>query len=249
MKIGTILRVVTLGLMPWSWTAHAALINLNPTPGAPDIYVGGFNVSYTANTGVFQASSPAGWASLTYWNHDVNQFDAIGTFNLIANFNPDHSLAGGSLEIRGDIGNGDELLLSGTLRSGAGGAAYGYQDPGPSGAGTHDIFQFTFNVTGGNSAVISDFLALGSVGGINLDANFAYNGTDVPFMGFWNTDFSSSNNNGVGDVFVPEPASYASWMCGAAVVNAVIFRRRNERGKLLSKFLSSSPRKEMPAAG
>lgn len=245
-RLGTIMRLLALGTIPAAASSHAALINLDQPAGAPDIFVGGFNVSYSAATGVFSASTPDGWASVTCWYHDADQFDTIGTFNLTANFNSDHSLSGGLLEIRGDIGNGDELLLCGSLRPGNAGSAFGFQDPGPGGAGTHDLFQFTFNVTGGNQAVLSDFLAWGNVGGICLDANFAYNGSDTPFMGFWNSDFFSSNHNGVCDVVVPEPRSYAWSVCGAAAMCAAFWRPRR-RGLCAKR--ESDARKELQAAG
>ncbi|MBC8001960.1 MAG: hypothetical protein H7X97_05170 [Opitutaceae bacterium] len=129
-----------------------------------------------------------------------------GFYTLVAQFSVNHAtgsanLTSGTVEVRGnlltDSSNPNplfastEVLLTGSLKTGAGGVAFGHQDytgPGTPSAGSKDEFDFLFTVTGGNSSIVADFFGVNNGrGGIIIDANFDYN----PAGGF-------SYNDGIG---------------------------------------------------
>ncbi|MBC8094637.1 MAG: hypothetical protein H7Y43_02385 [Akkermansiaceae bacterium] len=219
MTTNRILKGTVMWLMLACAQTQAALINLVPHPNAPDFMAGFINVNYNHTTREFLAQ---GWTS-DYVNGSVTLAD-LGMWTLTAQLDSNYDLAGGSLEVRGNLGAGDELLLSGSLKSGAAGEVFGFQDPVDS---NHDLFEFLFTINGGNATVISDFLAWGNVGGIIVDANFSSG--DIGFTGDWNQSFESFESSGVSDVFVPEPGSYGVLGAVTAFVGLVCASRRKGR--------------------
>jgi hypothetical protein len=139
---------------------------------------------------------------------------------LQAFINQSGFLCFGSLTINGDLGTGPETLLTGTLKTGAGGTAFGFEGP-PGG----NIFEFLFTVTGGDPKVVSDFGGLGSGNhGVIVNAAFEHGG--FPFNGTWNSFFANDGVSGVADTFVqvPEPRVTILFLVGAGAW-LVIHRR------------------------
>lgn len=147
-------------------------------------------------------------------------------------------------------GTSSSVLLSGTLKTGTGGAAFGYEDPG---SANYNEFDFLINLGSltGNSLIMEDFLqSMGGVGGIIINANFnsanhntVISGTTVnasgaeAFNGNWDQSFANPLAQGTADTFVPEPAAYPWWAsiaaliaCACSVRGAWHFRGGNQFG-------------------
>jgi hypothetical protein len=198
---------------------QANATQLNLTAGVPDLFAAqAMSVCYNPGSGIFQAIG----YTVDYQGGSVFLQD-VGTYSLTANITTGGVLTGGTVTINGDIGGGQEALLTGNLHTGLSGVAYGFENAGG------DLFEFLFTVTGGNSIIISDFGGLGSSAGIILDANFGAP-CDVPFTGTWTTGFhNSGSGNAVADNFpvvinVPEPSTSA--LLGLAAVTFFITQRR-----------------------
>lgn len=178
-------------------------------------------------------------------------YDITATISVL---NGVASLSGGTVSVYGDLlgGGTGNLLLQGSLKTGLGGTAFGYVDPSgnptSAQAGKYDLFEFIFDVTGGNSAIVADYMGLGGTGGIILDANFdvtaAYGGnnglttttlaTTHPtiyqgFNGDWTKNFSNPLNAGVANTFVPEPSAYPLMGGVMAVIVIAVARRKSTR--------------------
>jgi len=182
-------------------SAKASMLNL--TPSTPDFMTSFLSVSYNAASNLFQAN---GFTS-DYQGGSASLLN-LGSYSLTATITPAGILTGGALTIRGDIGTGQETLLSGIFKTGASGTAFGFQDP--SAPATRNLFEFLFTVTGGDSKIVQDFGGLGAANrGLIINAFFQNGGT--PFNGTWAGNFSNDGISGVSDNFiqVPEPSTAA----------------------------------------
>jgi hypothetical protein len=205
-------------------SAHAALLNLSPTQGAPDLTASFITVDYTASDKTFVASG----YSDTYYPSFGGAGTPLGagTWQLTATLGANNSLVSGHLDIY-DTYNVDfpsgtpDLLLSGNLVTGPASQAFGFSDPG---APNHDEFDFLFHIESGSLA--SDYLAFGNIGGIILNADFASGGT--PFTGDWSHDFSNAGT-GFSQVFVPEPSAYGIAAALAAVLGLGVMQFKRPR--------------------
>jgi hypothetical protein len=263
--------------------SQAALLGLNPDKTSPvyaDFTANNLDVNYvysgtsSTGTGTFTVSDPYSSGSLVnevesyfsssqspgtlgaYHNTSFN-----GSYTISANIQNNNgviSLQGGTFTVRGDLiggaGHSGDVLLQGSLKTGAGGTAFGYVDPGkPLTAGTYNEFDFLIDLSSltGNAAIVADFLKnVGGTGDIILDANFDYghkvgpqtlfsgnNGsttttaattssTYVGFNGNWNQSFSNPLGAGVSDSFVPEPSAYALAGAVMALLGLASVRRK-----------------------
>lgn len=175
----------------------------------------GYTDSYTVPGGTADASFMGDYGSYATWSFDVE-----------ANITPTGSpypgfLNSGTLTITGSLDGGTtyETLLTGTLIGGNEGTAFGAFDAGAYPAAEGDYFEFQFNVTGGDSSIVSDFGGLGSKGGVGISANFGQN--DTVFDGSWATSFSNGTGSATADAFalpVPEPSSILLVLVGSALL-------------------------------
>src|SRR5262245_38125353 len=129
---------------------HATPLNLTPSP--PDFTASSLGINYVIGSNLFSAVG----LTTGYQGGSVPLIGS-GSYSLVARSNQPGLRTAGSLAIRGDIGAGPETLLSGTLKTGSSGTAFGFQDA-PGG----NLFEFLFTVTGGDPMVMSDFGGLGS---------------------------------------------------------------------------------------
>jgi hypothetical protein len=177
----------------------------------------------------------------------VNSF--TGSFLLTANIaevGGVWTVTGGNVTIDGNLLNGTgtgNLLLSGSLVTGAAGAAFGFQptttgDPNSA----YNTFQFRFNTTGGALANYYMVAPSQGFGGIQLDAKFSStssnsgNGTNNAFNGNWEQDFSNGSyaigshdytpGTGYADTFAPEPSVYPLAASAVALVGLALARRK-----------------------
>lgn len=282
MKTSRILQSVGLSVALAGMQAQAASINTGQNPSSPfyaDFHSTSVNMFYDwQGTGTGSSANGSGVLSVfnPYTAGNVVTKDVtydmpggghalqsgLGSYVIDATIsvvNGVASLSGGTVEVYGNVlpggGTGD-LLLRGSLRTGLGGVAFGYEDYASAGtptAGKYDLFQFIFDVTGGNPAIVADYMGIGGTGAIILDANFDYTGTTyngnngskattamtasgpIPagsyqgFNGDWARDFSNPLGNGYANTFVPEPAAYP--VLGALLASVCVVRgRRKSRG-------------------
>jgi hypothetical protein len=216
-KFGDVMGMNALRVLPVTVGAslfcllNSSALPLNIVPSEPDLYSSLVSVSYDAETDVFQAS---GWTT-EYFGGSAAVESLSGQFNLTANITAAGVLTGGQLTIDGDIGSGNELLLSGLLVAGGEGSAFGAVAGGPG------RFEFLFTVNGGNAVIQDDFAS--SYRGIIVNPFFSSG--DAVFSGDWTSNFSNDGYSGAVDcaVLVPEPSSLLVAL-GAGV--AVAVRRR-----------------------
>ena len=200
--LGSVVLYCVLGVAD----EKATPLNLVPPNNAPDFMASFLKVDYAFATSTFEAigfttdyQNGSGPLSLT----------APGNYSLTATITHAGILTGGTLTIAGDIGGGQETLLTGLLNPGASGVAFGFQDPVAT--PPRNLFEFLFTVTGGNPAVVTDYGGLGAPNReIIVNAFFQNGGT--PFNGTWTSSFSNDGFSGVSDnvgtfFAVPEPAS------------------------------------------
>jgi hypothetical protein len=204
MRISRIFFLLCLAVLVGG-SARAALLNLTPQPGAPDLTGSFISVNYTASDRTFVASGYSDTYYPTWGDGSAGTSLGAGTWKLTAMLGANNSIVGGHLDVYDtynvDFPSGSpDLLLSGNLVTGPAGQVFGFSDAG---AANHDEFDFLFHVQSGSLA--SDYLAWGNIGGIILNADFASGGT--PFTGGWSQNF---NNSGFGSsqAFVPEPSTY-----------------------------------------
>ncbi|HWD91568.1 MAG TPA: hypothetical protein VG938_04380 [Verrucomicrobiae bacterium] len=186
-------------------SARAALLDISPQQGAPDLTASFITVDYTASDKTLVASGYSDTYYPTWGDGSAGTQLGAGTWKLTATLGANNGIVGGHLDVYNtynvDFPSGSpDLLLSANLVAGPAGQVFGFSGTG---AANHDEFDFLFQVQGGSLA--GDYLAWGNIGGIILNADFASGGT--PFTGDWSQDF---NNAGVGDsqTFVPESSAY-----------------------------------------
>jgi len=188
-RIARVLVLIGASALWAGLESQAIPLNLPQSATAPDLMGSFQQVSYTTGSGLFQAIG----STTDYENGSVVLVDS-GAYTLTATITGAGVLTSGSLDIEGDIGSGPKTLLAATL------TALGYDNSGG------NLFQFKFNVTGGDATIVSDFGGLGAAGGVIVDAWFENGG--IPFSGSWTSDFTNDGVSGVSDAFaVPEPSS------------------------------------------
>ena len=167
--------------------------------GDPVISAGFLTVGYNATTQVFSAT---GWPMAFDLNGTASSVDG-GQYSLSATVSPNGQATGGSLDITGTIPG---LATSGTLLTGEL-SQFGFQPRGG------NIFEFVFNVTGGDLVPY-----YGGQTNVVLDANNSgFNGS---FTSSFNASpFLSVADNGSAVTAVPEP-SIATLMLGALGMGA-----------------------------
>lgn len=170
---------------------------LNLTALSPDFMTSSLNVRFVPGSNVFSAVG----ITSAYLGGSV-PLVGPGTYSLIAHINGAGVLNSGSLTIAGDIGAGSQTLLTGNLKTGSSGTAFGFE--GPSAPAPRNTFEFLFTVTGGDPSIMSDFGGLGAADrGVILNAEFQNGGT--PFNGTWTSLFFNDGHSGSAVTFVPEP--------------------------------------------
>jgi hypothetical protein len=191
---------------------------------------GNINVNYNSATGSFQAVGFTDFFG--YDSTDVSVYNPNSAFTLTATVSQTGVLEAGTLTITGDLGNGLETLLTGNLVSSPGGIWFGFVDPPITDKGGGNIFDFAFVITGGDPTILGNYYGLQSVGGVDLDANFGSYGDDIPFTGYWTSDFNNNggtdNGAGLATVFlIPEPSSILLALTGGVLIVAAYRRRWN----------------------
>lgn len=188
-------------------TSFAAPLNL--TKIFPDIFSATATIKYTAsNSTLTVTGNPQSFDLVSGAPID---HPAIGTpkaLSLTMTIDQGTGLpTGGSVSITGNIpalGANSGVLLTGTIGTTAN--YFGYP------AANNDIFEFRFDITGGDLANYYGNPGTGRQAGMIVDGNFTGGIGAVAFDGDFNSDFrnaSGTSLNGVADTFVPEPASFA----------------------------------------
>jgi hypothetical protein len=210
---------------------------LNLTPSLPDFITSSLNVNYVPGSNRFAASGP-----LTGYQGGSVSLIGSGSYNLNAFINSSGVLTFGFLTLSGDIGSGPETLLTGNLKTGASGTAFGFQDLGG------NIFEFLFTVTGGDPTIVSDF------GGLNSpNHGVRVNGGNVAFNGTWTGFFANSGASGFADTFavVPEPkAAFLLLACAGGWLGIRCSQSKYHPGSLGSEVttIDNISRSEPPSA-
>jgi hypothetical protein len=207
-----------------STQSPATQLDLVPVNGGADFSAWTMGVTYSDQT--FQAiAGPTGESILEYNHNFLDPVDFYGDFALTATITPAGVLTAGSLTVNGDIGSGQQTLLTADLNTGADGIAFGsHLDPSSPNSAT--IFEFRFTVTGGDPTIVSDF---GGNGGLILSAYFDSGVGDTPFTGSWTSDFSNnSSKDAYADTMmvVPEPSSLLLLLVGGVMCAATLRVRR-----------------------
>jgi hypothetical protein len=160
---------------------------LNLAAHPPDLSAGFLTTSYDATTGILTAD---GWPiSFNLSSSLTPDYPTIlgGQYKLSAHIGPDGSMIGGSLDVTGTIPN---LANSGTLLTGQL-AQFGFQSEGG------DIFEFIFNVTGGDLAPY-----------YNGSTNVILGATCSGFNGSFANNFAAMPYLSIADnTIVPEPST------------------------------------------
>lgn len=190
----------------------AALLDLTLLD-SPDTLSGFLDVTYNATTDQFQVD---GFALQIF--DDVNGVTPIanGLIDLDATVDGTGTLLGGSVTISGQalgFGNFNPLLTADLT-------AFGFQDP--SGG---ELFEFLFDVTGGDLAIPVFYGNPGDkVGGLILNAD------STGFDGTFDADFDNNFGlpgfgNGVSDAgVIPEPTSLTLML-----LSGIVYFRRSRR--------------------
>ena len=205
------LAALVAAVLSFSPVARATPLGLNLLP-FPDIASTSIDVVYNAGSDLFTADGAA--VSLNLGGGPLN-ITGGGLFDLDAMIDGSGVLTGGTLTITGTVGTTftGGTLLTGTLTD------FGFIDP-PGG----DIFEFLFNVTGGDLAA-----SFGPLGGVILDAAFP----SSDFDGTFTANFDNLGSGGAGfgagvsdTAPVPEPATLSLMLLGGGGLFAI--RRRKK---------------------
>jgi hypothetical protein len=182
----------------------------------PDFNTSVTNVTYNSTTGSFLALGYLAAYNPVDYDNDTEQ--AIGPYSLSATITTGGLLTSGALTISGDVGSGYGTLLTASLIPGADGTTFGSTPYGSDGT----LFEFLFNVTGGETDVVDAF---GGSGGVIMNV---YYDPGTPFVD-WTQSFSShdytseANNYAV----IPEPSSILLVLFGCTFCS--YFCRRKQR--------------------
>ena len=215
MRIARVLALIGVVSLWANFQSKGLGLNLVETPGGANFDSPSLGVSYSSGT--FQAISENG-ADTLILSYDYNYQDTVwlqGDFTLTATITPQGTLTSGSFTINGEM-PGYGLLLSGQLKTGADGVAFGSELADPNNA----IFEFPFAVTGGDPTIVSDFGGIGSLqGAVILHATFVTGVGDIPFTGSWTSGFNGlASQDAVSDTaVVPEPSSIMLVLVGCMV--------------------------------
>src|SRR5271166_4803607 len=189
---------------------------LNLGPQNPDLSAQFLTVDYAASSGSTGTLTVTGWpTSFTITGTNTPDYSLIdnGQYNLTAQITKTGQPISGTLDIAGTIpgmATSSGTLLTGQL------SQFGFQPP-PGG----DIFEFIFNVTGGDLAHYYNGQA-----GVVLTANGS------GFNGSFMTNFATQASQAVSDNYgvVPEPAT-ATLLLNLLVFGlpALVYRRLHAR--------------------
>jgi hypothetical protein len=182
---------------------------LDLTLGDPDLAAGFLNAGYNSSTGILSAT---GWPISFDLNGTMYPSIVGGQYTLSTHVNSAGQAGPGALDITGTIPN---LASSGTLLTGQL-SEFGFQPGGG------DIFEFDFDITGGDLAPYYD----GHVS-IVLDAQ------DSGFDGSFSKSFEASPYLSVADngIAVPEPTAFVLLACASAVGLAIHLCHRRVASK------------------
>lgn len=206
---GKTILAAAAGAMLFAGTAHADFLDLELLD-FPDIASGFIDVTYDANSDVFEADGFA----LTY-EQDMGQVTNIndGSFNISAIIDDLGVGQSGSFQVFGTLDGGlfgEPLLLSGSLNE------VGFDDDGG------QILEFTFSLTGGD--LVEDFGGVGTIVGVIMDLQSGN------YSGDWAQSFNNLMNGepgtGMGNAdlapLIPAPAAVTLF----GVAGLLIRRRR-----------------------
>lgn len=185
----------------WLFGTPASAAPLNLAQQFPDIQVWDLDIAYDDTSGNFTANQTT-FAWFDY-SLDGSSFTGAGdwTYSLTASLDGSGSLNTGSLLIQDGASS---TQLSGDL------TAFGYLDDT---VGNHDVFEFTFDVTGG--ALAGDY---GSLGGIIIVTNSS------SFSGDFGTAFAATSQSA--DTFAAVPLPAAVWLFGSGLLGLVAAARK-----------------------
>lgn len=182
--------------------APAMAAPLNLTQQFPDIQVSDLEIGYDAGTGSLTANQ-TDYALFAYYSDSTSSTEhSDWTYSLTANLDSGTgSLTSGSLEIQDGSSNAQ---LTGDLK------AFGYFDDTE---GDDDLFEFQFDVTGGDLA--GDF---GALGGIIIRTGSS------DFAGDFSTNFTAVSQDS--DTFAAVPLPAAVWLFGSGLLGLAAAARR-----------------------
>jgi len=166
---------------------------------SPDIMSSFIDVSYDSGTDAFSAT---GFALTLVDDVDSHDFDGgFGGFSLFATIDSSGAAAAGSLSITGSVDvHSGPTLLTGDL------VDFGWVD------GTTDLYEFVFEVTGGDLATPAFYGTAGSTFGVI----FTSIGTTFGAPDYWDDSFGSSGSSFSDTAtLIPEPSSLVILGLGA----------------------------------
>jgi hypothetical protein len=217
------MRFISLGALIVAMSVSAGGASLNLVSGLPDIkadrvdirYSGGTFTAITPTPGLFNVDVPGGSGQ------DFTIFN--GVLTITAPVNSSGALgAGGTISITGaaTLDPSNNPVLAATPPSLTGNlTAFGFVPVANS-----QLFEFTFDVTGGN---LGPFLNFGSKGGVIL--NFGSPGFPGGFQG----TFDNTGVSGTADVFATPVPTPATALGGVIVFGALAANRLLRRGTRL----------------
>lgn len=187
---------VTFAIGALATTSSADLIPLVPGE-VPDVLSTFLDIAYDADgAGLLGDFDITGVSSQLIPNNEDPVINGLnGGFELDAKIDPATGEAvEGSLSITGNIGNGFEVLLTGTLSD------FGWLDNGGS------LLEFTFDITGG--VLAGDYLAYSPEVGVQV----AWTNENNSYSGDWTEDFINDDvlaTEANAFAIIPGPASLA----------------------------------------
>lgn len=221
--------------------SRGALLGLNPPIGSPayaDFSTTGLGVNYSYNSGsgvgtftitnnssvskpeqyISGSDSPGTHGMI---NGNSSPFAFTGFYSLTAtvqDINNTWEVTSGSFKVEGTLFGGADtsLLLTGTLKTGAG--SFGW------GTAAQNEFDFLFTTgSSGTPSILADFFGAGTGNGA-IEFHEGSGGLD-PYAGSLTQNWA---NTGVGtaSTYVPEPVFYPFAAAGTAIVGLILARRK-----------------------